>query len=113
MVYHFMYMDKPIADVTVGENNLVTSIVKFVPDTPMQLLWGDFSNATPQYMTNRLYVILKDRCYEDSRLDLPKSLEQAGMTSNNPYEWVKVSHGVMWEVPGLGSSLHDDGVYLW
>lgn len=27
MVYHFMYMDTPIADVTVGENTQLTALV--------------------------------------------------------------------------------------
>ena len=97
MVYHFMFRDNPVADVTTDEKNMVISITKFIPDSPKQLFWGDFTNATPQMMTKRLYTILKSRCYEDGRADLEKILKQAGMKTNNPYEWAHVCHCVMYE----------------
>ena len=95
--YHIMYKDIPVADVSADEKNLVRSIKKFVPDSPMQPLWGDFSKASPQAMTARFYTFLKGRCYDDARADLPEILRQAGMKSNNPYEWVRVCHGVTYE----------------
>ncbi len=97
LVYHIMYMDTPVADVIMDGNGLVSRIVKYVPDSPMQPIWGDTGNMSKSALTNRFYVFLKSRCYEDSRADLPEILRQAGLESNNPYEWVRVSHGVTWE----------------
>ncbi len=97
MLYHIMFREQIVADVTTDDNNLVTNITKYVPDSPIQPFWGDFSNATPQAMTVRFYNFLKDRCYEDGRLDLPDILQLAGLETNDPYKWVRVSHGVTWE----------------
>jgi len=44
-----------------------------------------------------VYNFLESRCYESGRLDLPQILEQAKLSSNNPWEWCKVTHGVTWE----------------
>ncbi len=97
MIYNVMYMDTLVAKVTTDSNNMTTSIEKYVPDSPMQPFWGDFRNASVQALTSRFYTFLKDRCYEDNRVDLPEILRQAGLSSNNPYEWVKVCHGVTYE----------------
>lgn len=43
------------------------------------------------------YRFIKDRCYEDERDDLSTILRLANLSSNNPYEWIKISHGVTWE----------------
>ena len=47
--YHIMYMDKSVTDIIMGENNLVEKIIKFVPDSPMQPIWGDTENMTKQF----------------------------------------------------------------
>ncbi len=95
--YNIMYMNTVVADIKLNDKNMVESIIKYVKDSPMQPIWGDFTNATMQEMTRRFYVFIKDRCYEDCRVDLPRILEQAGMETNNPYEWIKISHGVTFE----------------
>lgn len=92
-----MYLDTIVAIVTTEENNIVTCINKLVPDGPMQPFWGDMKSKSQQYLTQRFFGFLKDRCYEDGRADLSEILRQAGLTSNNPYEWVKVCHGVTFE----------------
>ena len=96
MIYHIMFKDKVIADVT-REKNLITKIQKYVPDSPIQPFWGQMENMSQQWLTTRFYKFLKDRCYEDGRADLPVILEQAGLENNNPYEFVKISHGVTYE----------------
>ena len=68
-IFHIMCRDKLVADVVTAHNNLVISIRKYVEDSPIQPFWGD----------------------------MEKSSRQAKMTSNNPYEWVRVSHGVTYE----------------
>ena len=41
-----------------------------------------------------VYNFLKDRCFDDNREDLKEILESVGLTSNNPWEWNKISHGI-------------------
>ena len=96
-VYHILNMDTPVADVVMGENNLVREIHKLVPDSPIQPFWGDVESVSPQVLTERFYNFLADRRYEDGRSDLPMILKQAGLDSNNPYEWVHICHGVTHE----------------
>ncbi len=96
-VYHVMYMDIPVADVITEDDNIVVSITKFVEDSPMQPFCGITENSSRPAMTKRFYDFLKDRCYEDGRGNLKEILDAAGLSSNNPFEWVKVCHGVTWE----------------
>lgn len=96
-IFHIMCRDKLVADVVTAHNNLVISIRKYVEDSPIQPFWGDMEKASRQAKTMRFYRFLEGRCYEDSRADLQVILNQAKMTSNNPYEWVRVSHGVTYE----------------
>lgn len=44
-----------------------------------------------------IYNFLKSRCYEDGRADLAEILNAAGMTSNNPWEWCKRTHGATYD----------------
>jgi hypothetical protein len=96
-IYHVMYMDTPVADVIRENDGLVSMIQKFVPDSPKQPFWGNTDEMSRQALTDRFYVFLKDRCYEDNRADLQNILKQAGLSLNNPYEWVKIAHGVTYE----------------
>ena len=57
----------------------------------------------------RFYSFLKDRCYEDGRADLDRILEKANLTSNNPYEFIKLSHGVTYE-DTFWIKLHDEKI---
>ena len=91
MVYHIMFRDEPVLDIEVDNKNRVVRWEKFVPDGMKQPIWGDNIN------TMRLYDFLKSRCYEDGRSGLTEILTEAGMETNNPYEWVRVCHGVTWE----------------
>lgn len=67
------------------------TILKFVPDSCMQPFGGSRTDIL------RIYEFLKSRCYEDGRADLPGILRQAGLKENNPWEWVRLTHGVTWE----------------
>lgn len=95
--YHIMYKDDCVADVYTNNNNIVQKIIKYIPDSPKQPFWGETENMSKQYLTEKFYNFLKERCYEDGRADLDEILELAGMKENNPYKWVKVSHGVTYE----------------
>lgn len=44
-----------------------------------------------------VYRFLESRCYEDGRADLSEILGKAGLSTNNPWEWCKITHGVTWE----------------
>ena len=84
-------MDIPVIDIETNEKNRVIGYKKYIPDGRMQVMWGN--NIT----TERLYNFLKSRCYEDNRADLQEILEYHGLTSNNPYEWCRLTHGVTYE----------------
>ena len=43
---------------------------------------------------NRFYRFIKSRCYEDNRADLKEILKLSHLTSNNPYDFIQISHGV-------------------
>ena len=72
-------------------------VIKYIEDSPMQPFCGITDASSRQAMTNRFFGFLESRCYENNRADLPYILKQAGLTSNNPYEWIHVCHGVTWE----------------
>lgn len=42
----------------------------------------------------RFYRFIKSRCYEDGRADLKIILDKARLKSNNPYDFIRISHGV-------------------
>ena len=90
-VYHIMLMNILVADVYVDSNNRVIDIKKYVDDGPNQPFSGKNKS------TERFFAFLEDRCYENGRKDLPKILASVGLKSNNPYEWVKITHGVTYE----------------
>ncbi len=90
-IYHIMHRDTPVADVYLSSDHKTIRLKKLVPDGIKQPFSGDIFNL------ERFYRFLKDRCYEDGRADLKEILAQANMSTNNPWEWVIVSHGVTWE----------------
>ena len=93
MSYSFtvLYKDIPVAHVDVSDNHKETIIEKLIPDGIMQPFNGDRLDL------ERVYVFLKSRCYEDSYVGLADILEVQNMTSNNPWEWNRKTHGVTWE----------------
>ncbi len=103
MVFTVMYMNEPVAVVELSEDKKKVDIQKLVPDSIKQPFSGSKLDL------ERVYNFLKGRCYEDGRSDLKEILNQAGLTYNNPWEWVKITHGVTYEdlfwVRFLGESL--------
>ena len=91
MEFTVLHMDEPVAYVWVSEDHKQVKIDKLIPDCFKQPFCGDRLDIF------RIYQFLKSRCYEDGRGDLKEILAQAEMTSNNPWEWVKHSHGVTYE----------------
>jgi len=91
MEFTVMCADKPVAEVYISEDKKEVKINRLVPDSIEQPFGGDKLDL------ERVYRFLKSRCYEDGRADLKEILAQAGMSSNNPWEWVKITHGVTWE----------------
>lgn len=95
MMYNFtvMYENSPVAKVFVSDNHKQVEIEKLIPDSIIQPFGGD--NLTLE----RVYSFLKSRCYEDGREGLDEILKQAGLSCNNPWEWNKITHGVMYDDP--------------
>lgn len=91
MEFTVMYMDRPVANVKIANDRKHVEIEKLIPDSILQ----PFSGA--KLDMERVYQFLKSRCYEDGRADLDDILKQANMKDNNPWEWVKLTHGVTYE----------------
>lgn len=93
MRYDFtvLHKDTPVANVYISDDHKHVTIDKLVPDGMTQPFNGDKLDL------ERVYSFLKDRCYEDSFAGLEEVLEIQDMTSNNPWEWNRKTHGVTWE----------------
>lgn len=91
MNFTVMHLDEPVAHVSVSDDKRKVSIRKLVPDSYKQPFCGNREDIF------RVYDFLKSRCYENERADLKQILESTGMASNNPWEWVKKTHGVTYD----------------
>lgn len=91
MEFTVMCRDMPVAIVKISDNKKCAEIQKLVPDSLSQPFGGK------KLDTERVYEFLKGRCYEDGRADLREILDQAGLSENNPWEWVRITHGVTYE----------------
>ena len=88
--FSIMFMDENVADVHVdGIRN--TRIQLYTDVRYKQPLCVQINNFLA------VYEFLRSRCYEDGRTDLNEILGQAGLKDNNPWEWVKISHGVTFD----------------
>lgn len=92
-MYNFtvMYENTPVTDVSVSDDHKKVKIKKLVPDSIIQPFGGN------DLSIDRVYRFLKSRCYEDDRADLKEILTQANLTSNDPWKWNQITHGVMWD----------------
>lgn len=86
-----MHLNEPVATVKLSEDKKKVEIIKLVSDSIKQPFGGNRQDL------ERVYDFLEERCYEDGRADLKSILEQAGLESNNPWEWIKLTHGVTYE----------------
>ena len=91
MEFTVMHKDEPVAHVKISEDKKQVSIEKLIPDSYKQPFCGDREDIF------RVYDFLESRCYENGRADLAEILEMAGMCENNPWEWIKRTHGVVYE----------------
>lgn len=91
--YNFMvmYKNEEVAFVHVSADHKEVSIKKIMPDGMKQVFNGSKLDL------ERVYSFLKERCFEDGYTDLENVLAKVGMTSNNPWEWNRKTHGVTWE----------------
>lgn len=86
--YYIMHRDDVVTIVTLSKDRKTIKYEKLKRDGMLQPFSGD--NLT----VNRFYRFIKSRCYEDGRADLEEILHQAHLTSNNPYDFIRISHGV-------------------
>ena len=88
---NFTVMHKDEAVVRVEYKNDVPIIIKFTDNPMKQPFLGDYS------LERQVYDLCKSRCYEDCRADLKNILHEAGMDTNDPFEWCRKTHGVTYE----------------
>lgn len=89
--YEFCIYSKnnKVADVSIVKGEL--SITRYTDNILVQVF--PRGNET----IKDVYNFLKSRCYEDGRADLGRILKLAGMDANNPWEWCRKTHGVMYD----------------
>lgn len=94
MVYHIMNRDLEVATASFTKETdgryTNFSYKKLIPDGVKSPIRGEVT-------FRRFFDFLCTRTYEDNRADIKEILESAGMTENNPYEWVEKTHGVTYE----------------
>ena len=90
-VYHVMHQNRPVADVILSRDRKKIQYFKHVPDGLRQPFSGKKLDV------ERFYRFLKSRCYEDGRADLDMILKKAGFKDNNPYDWIRLTHGVTYD----------------
>lgn len=86
-----LFQDEEVAKVILSSDKKKVEIIKLIPDGIKQPFGGARQDLA------RVYDFLKSRCYENDRADLETILATAGMSSNNPWQWVKKTHGVTYE----------------
>lgn len=82
--------DKQIADVCIKDGEL--SVETYTDNRLIQV----FPRGSDTTIAD-VYNFLRSRCYEDGRADLAEILKTTGMTSNNPWEWCRKTHGVTYD----------------
>ncbi len=87
-VYNVMNRDELVCIIEMTPDKRNIKFNKIKKDGIGQPFSGDRLNL------ERFYSFLKSRCYEDGRGDLERILKKANLNSNDPYEFIKLSHGV-------------------
>jgi hypothetical protein len=83
-----MHRNQKITDVNIDETEV--AIKKYT-----QGIWQPFHKDNPSLKD--VYEFLEDRCYENGRVDLKDILALANLKENNPWEWIRLNHGVTYE----------------
>lgn len=91
MLYDFsvFFKNELVADVHIDTAKKESSIKRYLLG-PKQPFMCDRQDI------HYIYGFLESRCFENARPDIDKILAAHGMTSNNPYEWCRKTHGVMY-----------------
>lgn len=82
--------NRKVADVSIKDK---IPVVKQYTDDPLVQVFPRGEETTIE----DIFFFLKSRCYEDGRADLKEILQAAGMTSNDPWEWCRKTHGVTYD----------------
>lgn len=92
--FSVFYMNEKTADVTVSSNQVEYQVYVDLDDPRMQTrVPFCFMNIT----MDNLYEFLESRCMPRDRTSLKQYIEDLGLDEYNPYEIVRLTHGVMWE----------------
>ncbi len=88
--FSIMYKDEKVADILIRGNRKI-SIAKYTNEYYKQPFLSSKINLF------YIYDFIQSRCYEDQRADLKRILDQAGLTHNDPWSWIKLTHGVTYD----------------
>lgn len=91
MRFSTMWKNEKTADVYISDDRKTVEINRYT-----EVPYKQPFNGT-RLDLDRVYSFLKGRCYEDGRDGLDEILAKAGLTSNDPWKWNRLTHGVTWE----------------
>lgn len=87
-LYHIMCEDTKVDDVFLSDDHSVVVFTLYEKPGIRQPFSGGKLDLS------RFYSFIKSRCYEDGRADLGEILDILGLEENNPWLFVKKTHGV-------------------
>lgn len=89
--FYTYWKNEPTSEVTVSADRRNVSYIIYkreIPKVPYL-----FENPTVE----QIYNFLETRCMPEGRTQLGEYLDDLGLAEYNPWEIVKITHGVMWE----------------
>lgn len=90
-IFDTYFQNTRTSHVEMDRNNLSVTYEKYTDRIPEVPFLFDF----PTF--EQMYDFLESRCMPKGRSCLPEYLKACGIDNYNPYEIIKVTHGVMWE----------------
>ena len=79
--------EKPIIKIDIKDGEVISAVS--YTENPLLSVFPD-----KELTIADVYSFLESRCFENGRAELPRILKENDMTTNNPWEWCKKTHGV-------------------
>ena len=88
--FDIMWKDELCTTVELDKTNDITSIQRYAQKPPKQQLYCEQNRES-------IYDFICSRCFEESRADKHELLNKLNITSYNPWDIVKVTHGRLYD----------------